>query len=104
MLLILKNASMVGTFYFGFWVFIYEIAWWNKPMWLALMSGAVPMVLSVVCFCAWAIFEMWMRYPDTMPILKIERGIPEDIREPYQAAIKEPLKEGYRQEEEKLPI
>jgi len=69
----LSKLAMIGTFYFGFWVFIYEIVWWNKPLWFALMSSAVSLVLAVVCFMAWVVLDMWSRDPSTMPTLKIER-------------------------------
>jgi len=74
LLSILSKLAMIGTFYFGFWTFIYEIAWWNKPILFALMSSAVSLVLAVLCFMSWVVLDMWSKDPSTIPTFKIERG------------------------------
>ena len=71
---LLSKLAMIGTFYFGFWTFIYEVAWWNKPLWLALMSSAVSLVLAVLCFLSWVVLDIWTKDPSTLPTFKIERA------------------------------
>jgi len=92
--MILSKLAMIGTFYFGFWTFIYEIAWWNKPILFALMSSAVSLVLCVLCFMGWIILELWIKDPSTIPTFRIEIGKKEAKTEDKSA----------KDEEEKLPI
>lgn len=95
-LLILSKLAMIGTFYFGFWTFIYEIAWWNKSILFALMSSAVSLVLSVLCFMGWIILELWIKDPTAIPSFKLERRKKEAKTEDKPKPAKD--------EEEKLPI
>lgn len=71
----LSKLSFLGVLYFGFWAFIYDFAWWNKDIILALMTNAVNMVLCFVCFMTWLLFDVWQSHPDRlMPNFKLERG------------------------------
>lgn len=102
----LSKLAMIGTFYFGFWTFIYELALQNKPLWFALMSSALSLVLSVLCFMSWVVLDMWKNDPSTIPIFKIER---ERKKEPQTDEEKkeqgEPAGEGKKKkQEERIPL
>lgn len=86
---------MVGTFYFGFWAFIHTQALWNFPLWYALMSNALNVVFSVLCFTGWNIFRLWAIDETAIPTFKIERG-----ERKVEAATSD---EG-QEKEEKLPL
>lgn len=72
-LTLLSKTCNLLTLYFGFWAFIYEFAWWNKPLMFALMSSAITLVLFIVCFVSSIVLETWLRFPDAIPTFKLER-------------------------------
>lgn len=96
---ILSKLAMIGTFLLGFWIFILQMAlcvyWWNKPIWFALMSSAMSVVVCVLCFISWVVLDMWSKDPSTIPSFKIERRGRE--KEPEGDDKK-------RKEEETLPL
>lgn len=64
---------MVAAFYYGFWAFIYQYAWWNKPLLIGLMASGINWVLSPVCFLMWILFETWAKHPELIPSFKLEK-------------------------------
>lgn len=71
----LSKLAMLGTLYFGFWAFIYDFAWWNKPVILVLMTNGVNIIICFVCFVGWLFFDMWQSHAAIlMPSFKLERG------------------------------
>lgn len=72
MLGVLSKVSLLGAAYFGFWAFIYEFAWWNKPFMDGLMSAGVNLIFAPVCFVSYLVLDTWAKHPEAT--IKIENG------------------------------